>query len=210
LHDIRLDTPPDSDSENSDYLNQLLDDGLAPDNALSGVGSIPPTKIKIEEDLEAPIAAAVYDLLNLEKNLKRPTTSTMSTISPISTISTTTANLPSTPLPPPTSKTTTYVLPTLKRPPTQSVDSLMRDVICRRTDSLSVVQSAESVARVGKLPMETLAVLNKLPSKIFLSNGKGNDRDSPRVIDVVKVNTFNFLFSIKLSYCSIVDYIKNY
>ncbi len=198
MHDIRLDTPPDSDSENSDYLNQLLDDGLAPDNALSGDGSIPPTKIKIEEDLEAPIAAAVYDLLNLEKNLKRPTTS------PISTISTTTANLPSIPLPPPTSKTTTYVLPTLKRPPTQSVDSLMRDVICRRTDSLSVVQSAESVARVGKLPMETLAVLNKLPSKIFLSNGKGNDRDSPRVIDVVKVNnTFNFLFSFKLSYCSI-------
>ncbi len=28
LHDVRLDTPPDSDSENSEYLNQLLDDGI--------------------------------------------------------------------------------------------------------------------------------------------------------------------------------------
>ena len=183
MHDIRLDTPPDSDSENSDYLNQLLDDGLRPDNPLSGTILIPPTKIKIEEDVEAPVAAAVYDLLNFEKILKRPTTTTTMT------------TLPSKPLPLPTSKTTTYVLPTLKRPPTQSIDSLMNDVIGRRNDSLSVVQSAESVARVGKLPMETLAVLNKLPSKIFLSNGKGNDRDSPRVIDVVKVkNIFLILF----------------
>ena len=177
MNDVRLDTPPDSDSENSDYLNQILDEGLHPEqNSPATSGPINPIKIKIEEDLEAPVAAAGYDLLGFDKlsqRLNRP--------------------LPS--------KTTTYVLPSLKRQSSQNIDSLLSDLNSSRVNSTNaasrcVVQSAESLARVGQLPIETMAVLNKLPSKIFLSNGKGSDRDSPRVIDVVKVIfRLNFTYS---------------
>jgi len=175
LNDVRLDTPPDSDSENSDYLNQLLDEGLQSDHeAPVTVTSNILTKIKIEDEVEAPSAAAGYDLLAASRreifvNPQLPT------------------------------KTTTYVLPSLKRPASQSIDNLLSDVLLqRRTNNNNnnsnastrcVVQSAESVARVGQLPVETLSILNKLPSKIFLPNGRGSDRDSPRVIDVVKVTT---------------------
>ena len=174
MNDVRLDTPPDSDSENSDYLNQLLDEGLQSDHEapVNGAANIL-TKIKIEEDVEAPSAAAGYDLLAASRreviiNPQLPT------------------------------KTTTYVLPSLKRPASQSIDTLLSDVLsqrrtnnnnCNNASTRCVVQSAESVARVGQLPVETLSILNKLPSKIFLPNGRGSDRDSPRVIDVVKVTT---------------------
>ena len=183
MNDVRLDTPPDSDSENSDYLNQLLDEGLQSDHEapVTGAANIL-TKIKIEEDVEAPSAAAGYDLLAASRrdviiNPQLPT------------------------------KTTTYVLPSLKRPASQSIDTLLSDVLSqRRTNNNNsnastrcVVQSAESVARVGQLPVETLSILNKLPSKIFLPNGRGSDRDSPRVIDVVKVTTSLWLFEIGVS-----------
>jgi hypothetical protein len=130
------------------------------------------------------VAAAGYDLLNSSKLLLKPLSSLMSinstsALTPTATSSGMTFILPSTPSP---------ASPSLKRASTQSVDSLISDVNSQRhSDSVNVVQSAESVAKVGKLPAETLAVLNKLPAKIFLPNTKGNEKDSPRVIDVVKV-----------------------
>ena len=176
LHDVRLDTPPDSDSENSEYLNQLLDDGILTNEVQEA-----------KDQLEAPVAAAGYDLLNSAKLSLKPISLLTSAASSPSVTSSTTFTLPKSP-------------PSvcLKRASSQSVDSLMHDATLtaattttltqhRVGDSCNVVQSPGSVAKVGKLPAETMAVLNKLPAKIFLPSSMGSEKDSPRVIDVVKV-----------------------
>ena len=177
LHDVRLDTPPDSDSENSEYLNQLLDDGILTNEVQEA-----------KDQLEAPVAAAGYDLLNSAKLSLKPISLLTSAASSPSVTSSTTFALPKSP-------------PSvcLKRASSQSVDSLMHDATLttatttltqhRVGDSCNVVQSPGSVAKVGKLPAETMAVLNKLPAKIFLPSSMGSEKDSPRVIDVVKVGS---------------------
>ena len=171
FNDVRLDTPPDSDSENSEYLNQLLDEGMD-----DGVNEGDEGKVRLEDDFEAPVAAAGYDLLNSSKLLLKPLASlTASSLPSTSKSSMPLFLLPASPSPSASSS--------LKRTSTQSIDSLINDVSSKRLhDSINVIRTDESRSKVNvRLPVETLAVVNKLPQKLF----HGNDS---KLLEVVKVN----------------------
>lgn len=66
-----------------------------------------------------------------------------------------------------------------------------------QSESIRLVQSPASVAKVGKLPAKTLAVLNKLPAKLFVPNQQQlsilpasfGGKNEHRFVDVVKVES---------------------
>ena len=147
-HDLRLDTPPDSDCENADQLNRLLEG----QNLLT---TDAPPALFVQPSLPS---TSNNDLLGLDRFSQRIPMMDDSSAS-------------------------------------ASASTLLK---LENEQQVRLVQSPASVAKVGKLPAKTLAVLNKLPAKLFVPNspGNGNLRQSPNqmtessnvnFVDVVKV-----------------------
>ena len=151
-HDLRLDTPPDSDCENADQLNRLLEG----QNLLT---TDAPPALLVQPSLSSSLpSTSNNDLLGLDRFSQRiPMMDDTSTSASASTL--------------------------LKLENEQQV---------------RLVQSPASVAKVGKLPAKTLAVLNKLPAKLFVptSPGNGNLRQSPN--QVTQSSNVNFVDVVKV------------
>jgi hypothetical protein len=137
-HDLRLDTPPDSDSENSDHLNKLLNNVV-----VGGQNS-----------------HQNYDLLGFDQFSQR-------------------INL---------NVDQSEVTAASGRPTLLKLEA--------DNTHVRLVQSPASVARVGRLPAKALAVLNKLPAKLFVASSPQlsiptqtatSSSIQSRFVDVVKV-----------------------
>ena len=151
-HDLRLDTPPDSDCENADQLNRLLEG----QNLLT---TDAPPALLVQPSLSSSLpSTSNNDLLGLDRFSQRIPMMDDSSAS-------------------------------------ASASTLLK---LENEQQVRLVQSPASVAKVGKLPAKTLAVLNKLPAKLFVptSPGNGNLRQSPN--QVTQSSNVNFVDVVKV------------
>ena len=137
-HDFRLDTPPDSDCETTDSFGRLLNQMSSPPTTLALSPAAATAARMTTLTTSLPRPQDSHDLLGLDRFSQRIDESSLS---PISSASSATAP-GSHPL----------------------LNSQGSDII---EDTIKLIQSPASVAKVGKLPAKTLAVLNKLPARLF-------------------------------------------